>query len=251
MTARRLYKHIALFFVACFSSLSVYAQEFYIGGQGGVYTYTSTLQNSMGQRLMDYDFTFGFGGELLVGYKVDDMHEIRVGLGYTPAGSRRVGGGLVYQNDMMYYSFSANYLFTPEWFVGSTSLYFGGGLSANIIGSVETIYQVNGVDRTFLEYVEHNNPNNPNRDRIRNLVQQNEGDVPDENFFNPFDLRIGALIGIKTELSDQLLFHAELMTMLSILDINHPDWRFSRRNEKYRQSRHLIGGVAAGFTYVL
>lgn len=251
MTARRLYKNIALLFVACSTSVSVNAQDLYIGGQVGAYTYTSTLQNSMGQRLMDYDFTFGIGGSLLVGYNFDDMHEIRVGLGYTPAGSRRVGGGLVYQNDMMYYSFSANYLFTPDWFVGSTSLYFGGGLSANIIGSVETIYQVNGVNRTFLEYVEHNNPNNPNRDRIRNLVQQNEGDIPDENFFNPFDLRIGALIGIKTALSDQLFFHAEIITMLSITDINHPDWRLSRRDGAYKSSRNLIGGVVAGLTYEL
>lgn len=251
MIVNRLYKNIAIFLLACSATISVNAQYFYIGGQAGAYTYTSTLQNSMGQRLMDYDFTFGIGGNLLLGYNFDDIHEIRVGMGYTPAGSRRIGGGLVFQNDMMYYSLSANYLFTPDWFVGSTHLYFGGGLSANIIGNVETQYEVNGVERTFLEYVEFNNPNNPNRDKIRKLVQQNDGNVPDENFFNPFDLRINAMIGIKSKLSDQLLIHAELITMFSMTDINHPDWRLSRRDGEYKSSRNLIGGLVIGFTYIL
>lgn len=251
MFAKQLYHSLAFLFFSCLTTVSVCAQDLYIGGQVGAYTYTSTLQNSMGQRLMDYDFTFGFGGNVLVGYNFDDMHEIRVGLGYTPAGSRRVGGGLVYQNDMMFYSMAAHYLFTPDWFVGSTNLYFGGGLSANFIANVETQYQVNGNDRTFLEYVEFNNPNNPNRDKIRNLVQKSDGSVPDENFFNPFDLRIGALIGIKTEVSNRLYFHAELISMLSIADINHPDWRLSRRDGEYKSSRNLIGGIMAGLFYVL
>lgn len=232
-------------------AINNYAQYYYMGAHGGVYTYTTMFQNSMGQRLLDYDFAFGAGSNLLFGYNLGRPGEIRFELGYTPAGAKMIGGSLRVQNEMMYYSFSANYIYTPDVFNNSTKIYFGGGLGYNSLNNVNKEYRVNGKETSFINFIQHNNNNNINNNYIVNQVEKNGDNLNNEVFFTPIDIRINALLGIKSLIGDNIYLHAEVVTMLSIFDINHPDWRLPRKDGKYKASRHLIGGVLVGLTYEL
>ncbi len=229
-------------------SFSVFSQsKGFVGLQTGVYTFTTTYQNAMGQRLMDYDFAFNAGYGLIGGYSIDDVHTIRGMFGITPGGSRRVGGGLLYDNRIEYTSFNAEYIHTPDWFTGNTKIYFGGGFGVYSARQLNTTYFIQGKQVDFFNYMEYNSPN-PHRDFFVDQVEKNSGVIPDGDFFKRYDVRFSSLIGIKTQINERFALNLEMVSMLSLMDVNAKEWRLERRNGDYKRSRNLIGGIQLGFT---
>lgn len=238
-------KNIIVLILGLLCHTSFAQNNVFIGIQGGIYTFTTTYQNSMGQRLLDYDFAFNAGATITGGYAFDENHVIRGSFGSTPAGSKRLGGGLVQDSRLQFTSFTADYLYTPNWFIGNTHFYFGGGFGFHSLRNVSTTYFIKGKETDFMTYMDHRSPNEQ-REYFESYIENN-GTPSNEDFFKSLDVRISGIAGIKTQLSDKLSINLEFISMFSLLDMNSKDWRLPRRVGEYKRSRNLIGGIQFGF----
>lgn len=112
--------------------------------------------------------------------------------------------------------------------IGDSKLFWGAGLEIGALYDVELDYTVNGeVDERFV----FNEAFNPS---VR---------FPPANdfaLFNAMDVALTGGFGWERFLTEHVVFQAEMKGAVSVLDINHADWRIKNEAGKYTSSHHIM-----------
>jgi len=120
--------------------------------------------------------------------------------------------------------------------IGDSKLFWGTGIEIGALYDIELEYSINGEENDRFVFDQPYIKSDPSRDFV---------------LFNAMDVALTGSFGWERFLTQHFVFQAELKGAMSLLDINHSDWRFKNEVEKYTSSRHMMLHLKCSLIYYI
>lgn len=230
---------ITILMVTLVAGQALSQKGFYFGvAATGLNTWL-TNQNNYGLPEMDYKLTFGFSGNVNLGFDFSKNFGIKTEIGYAMLGQD-------YKDEVndttVTRKVNLNYLQVPLLFKYSTGsdlvrFYLLVGPQFNFLLSADQEYLKNSISTEEEVY-------NP---FLKKPVKIGEETITDR--YNDLDIFARIDFGIDISVIDNLIINAGISMGYGLTDINADDWKMDDVDGNYNPAHNIYGGFNVGICY--